>query len=100
MTYPGTTAYDWFVESRLLEAKSYSDWLTEEGLHNCVVRTKDLTPREIVEFCDRARREFYLRPAYMAYKLRQMFSHPEEIPRTAKAARTFVKYLFRGSFKE
>ncbi len=100
MTYPGTTAYDWFVESGLLEAKTYADWLTDEGLHNCVVRTEELTPREIVEFCDRARREFYLRPAYIAYKLRQMITRPAEIPRTMKAARTFFKYLFRGSFKD
>lgn len=99
MTYPGTTAYDWFVDANLLEAETYADWLTEEGLHNCVVRTEDLTPREIVEFCDRARKEFYLRPRYLAYKLKQMVVRPEEIPRTLKAARTFMKYLFRGSFK-
>jgi len=100
MTYPGTSAYDWFVKEGLLEAKTYSDWLTEEGLHNCVVRAEDLTSREIVEFCDRARKEFYLRPRYFAYKLKQMLTHPEEIPRTMKAARTFFRYLFRGSFKD
>ncbi len=100
MTYPGTTAYDRFVESGMITAKTYRDWLTEEGLHNCVVRTETLTPREIVEFCDRARKEFYLRPRYLAYKLKQVITRPEEIPRTLKAARTFFRYLFRGSFKD
>ncbi len=100
MTYPGTVAYKGFVEAGMLAAETYSDWLTDEGLHNCVVRTETLTPREIVEFCDRARREFYLRPRYLAYKLKQVITRPSEIPRTLKAAQTFFKYLFRGSFKD
>jgi radical SAM superfamily enzyme YgiQ (UPF0313 family) len=100
MTYPGTSAYDWFVETGLLAAEKYTDWLTEEGLHNCVVRTEQLTARDIVEFCDRARKEFYLRPGYIVYKCKQMITRPSEIPRTMKAAQTFFKYLFRGSFKD
>jgi hypothetical protein len=51
-----------------------------------------------VRFCDGARRSFYLAPRYMFYKARQLALHPSEIGRTLKAARTFVKYLIRGSY--
>ena len=97
MVYPGTEAYAWYSERGLINTSDFSRWLTPEGLHNTVISTDALTSEEIVRFCDRARREFYLRPGYIIYKLGQMFSHPREIRRTFKASRTFLKYLFRGS---
>ena len=33
MVYPGTAAYEWAVQDGLIEAKSYKEWLTPEGLH-------------------------------------------------------------------
>jgi radical SAM superfamily enzyme YgiQ (UPF0313 family) len=97
MIYPGTEAYDWYRDRGLLTTGDYSKWLTPAGLHNTVIRTEHLSSEELVRFCDNARREFYLRPAYLFYKLRQVVAHPEELPRTLKSARTFMKYLFKGS---
>jgi anaerobic magnesium-protoporphyrin IX monomethyl ester cyclase len=51
-----------------------------------------------VAFCDQARRDFYLRPRYWAYKFIQGLTNPQEGRRTLLAARTFLKYLWRGSF--
>jgi anaerobic magnesium-protoporphyrin IX monomethyl ester cyclase len=97
MVYPGTEAYLWYKERGLIMTEDFSKWLTPEGLHNTVIRGENLSPEQLVKFCDAARREFYLRPGYIFYKLKQMIAHPKEISRTLKAGRTFVKYLIRGS---
>jgi radical SAM superfamily enzyme YgiQ (UPF0313 family) len=98
MVYPGTKAYQWAKESNYLTTHDFREWLTEEGLHNCVVSKPDLTKEELVEFCDRARREFYLRPGYMLSKLIQILTHPRETKRILRAARTLFRFIFRGSF--
>ncbi|OHB72414.1 MAG: B12-binding domain-containing radical SAM protein [Planctomycetes bacterium RBG_16_41_13] len=97
MVYPGTEAYTWYKEKRLITTDNFSEWLTPEGLHNTVISTEELSSYDLVKFCDDARRSFYLRPGYLFYKLKQMIVHPREIKRTLKSARTFFKYLLRGS---
>ena len=97
MVYPGTRAYAWAKEEGYLTTQDYSEWLTADGLHNCVVSRPALTKDELVQFCDDARREFYIRPGYMAFKMVQMIKRPGEARRTLKSARTFLKYLFNNS---
>lgn len=98
MIYPGTRAYEQFKSKGCLTTEDFRQWLTPNGLHNCVTRTDDLNPEDLVKFCDHARRRFYLSPRYMSYKLGRLVMHPSEFGRTFKAARTFVKYLIRGSY--
>ena len=100
MLYPGTEAYDWAKKENLITAKTWDDWLTPEGLHNTVVGTHDLSSKEIVDFCNYARREYYLRPAYIIMKIKNILKHPSELRRTIKAFFTFQKYLFNGKNKE
>jgi radical SAM superfamily enzyme YgiQ (UPF0313 family) len=97
MVYPGTDAYTWYEEKGLIKTKDFSKWLTPEGLHNTVISTEALSSEELVRFCDEARRKFYLRPSYILNKLIQMVTNPQEVRRIFKAARTFIKYLFKGS---
>ena len=97
MVYPGTEAYAEYKQRGWLTAESYRDWLTPDGLHNCVVRNEHLSSQELVRLCDLGRRRFYLRPRYIAYKLKQLIRRPGEIVRTAKAARVFCKHLMLGS---
>jgi anaerobic magnesium-protoporphyrin IX monomethyl ester cyclase len=97
MVYPGTEAYEEYKKKGWLTTLDYTQWITQNGLHNCVVRNEALSPSELVRLCDLARRKFYLRPRYILYKLFQMLERPTEIVRTAKAARTFFKHLIRGS---
>lgn len=97
MVYPGTEAYDWYRQRGLIRSSDFSEWITPEGLHNTVIRTETLSGEDLVRFCDNARREFYLRPGYILYKLKQMILNPREIKRTLKAGRTFFKYLLKGS---
>ncbi|WP_028324538.1 B12-binding domain-containing radical SAM protein [Desulfatirhabdium butyrativorans] len=97
MVYPGTEAYDSYLRKGWITSRDYRDWVTTEGLHNCVVRNEFLTSRDLVRLCDLARRRFYLRPGYILYKLRQMLERPSEVIRTVKAARTFCRHLLVGS---
>jgi len=94
MVYPGTEAYEWAERDGLLETNSYDRWLTPEGLHRSIVRRPDLPSEDLREFCDRARREFYLRPRYVAQKVRQISTDPYEASRTVKSFVTFARYLF------
>jgi len=93
MVYPGTEAFDWAERQGLLETHSYDRWLTPEGLHRSVVERPELPSEELRAFCDRARREFYLRPRYVARKARQIATDPYEAGRTARSLVTFARYL-------
>ena len=99
MVYPGTSAFKWAKENGYLRTGDYRDWLTAGGLHNSVVTTPGITDEELVNFCDGARRAFYLRPSYILSKLVQLITRPEERGRILRASKTFVKYVFRDSRK-
>lgn len=96
MAYPGTRLYDEFAEGGMLRTTDYSRWVTEEGLHSCVVDLPGLKAEELVSWCNGARKCFYLRPSYIMYKVLQSIAHPlTEGRRTLKAFGTFRKHLFR-----
>lgn len=95
MVYPGTEAYNWAKDNNFIKAKSYNEWLKEDGMHNCVLSTDKVTSEELVEFCDYARKQFYLRPKYLLMKLGQCLTSKEDAIRTLKAFGTFKKYLFK-----
>jgi len=71
--------------------------LTKDGLHNSVVTLPNITHEQLVSFCDRARRKFYLDPSYLAYKLKQSMKDRRELQRNLKGFVTLSKYLLRGS---
>jgi len=93
IVYPGTEAYEWVEEKGYLLTEDYSKWLTSEGMHNTVISLPEVSNKELVEFCNKARREFYLRPSYIFYKLKQTILHSEEAKRTFKSLPKFFKYL-------
>ena len=95
MVYPGTETYDWAKENNLIRADRFDQWNTPDGLHNCVIGTPDMTPEELVAFCDYARRKFYLHPSYLLKKGVQVVTHPAEFRRTIKSFRVFAKHLFK-----
>lgn len=96
MAYPGTRLYSRYQKEGRLRTGSFDRWVTEEGLHNCVVDLPALPAEVLVEWCNQARRRFYLRPRYLLYKLWQTLRHPfTEGRRTLRAFGTFRKHLFR-----
>ena len=60
-----------------------------------MVSRPGLTNRDLVEFCDRARREFYLRPAYVGRKLLQSLTDLHEFKRLLKGAWSLSRHLFK-----
>ncbi|MBN1766194.1 MAG: radical SAM protein [Sedimentisphaerales bacterium] len=97
MVYPGTTMYNWVREKGYLQTENFNEWLTPEGLHNSVVDLPGLSAREILRFCDHARREFYLRRRYIFRKLKQSIVNPWEARRNVKAFRRFARHLIPTS---
>ena len=87
--------YDRVKQEGYITTERYSDWVTEEGLHNCVINLPNIPADKLVQFCNKARRKFYLRPAYILHKTKQSLVSPAELQRTARAFKTFLKYLFQ-----
>jgi anaerobic magnesium-protoporphyrin IX monomethyl ester cyclase len=96
MVYPGTEAFEWAKKNKLLITTDYSQWVTEEGLHNCVICADGISSEELVAFCNDARRKYYLRPTYLLSKIIQVVTKPAERQRILKAGKRFLKFLFKG----
>jgi anaerobic magnesium-protoporphyrin IX monomethyl ester cyclase len=95
MAYPGTTAYDEARTRGELASEDYDKWLDKDGQHNTTVIRKGLTSQDLVDFCDRARREFYLRPAYIYKQAIMALTNSRERYRVMRGAGTLVKHLFK-----
>lgn len=93
--YPGTEAHCWAKENGYIKTFDYSKWLKEDGNHECVLNLPDLTSEELVEFCDYARRKFYLRPRYLIYKAIQSVTNFDEMKRNLKAFGKLLGYLWK-----
>jgi len=97
MVYPGTRAYREAAEAGHITVTNWRDWLSEDGLHKCVVRTADCGPTTLVRFCNFARRRFYLRKSYLLGLAWRALSDPEERHRIVFSARTFFGHLLRDA---
>ncbi|WP_026662311.1 B12-binding domain-containing radical SAM protein [Butyrivibrio proteoclasticus] len=94
MPYPGTEAYDWAKSNGYIEG-NYSDYNKENGDHNTVLNMPHLTTQEMNEFCDMARKKYYLRPKYIFHRLWVGIRDPEDLKRSLKAFGRIRKYLFK-----
>ncbi len=99
MIYPGTEAFEWASTNRYMLTEDFGEWLTEDGLHRTIVSQPGLSAEDVVAWCDEARRQYYLRPRFVANKVWEIVTNPREAGRIMKASRTFFKYLFRPSLK-
>jgi anaerobic magnesium-protoporphyrin IX monomethyl ester cyclase len=93
MIYPGTRAYQRYQRAGYITAKSYREWLTDEGFHNCVVSLPGISKEELVAFADYSRRRYYLRPRFIISKLLQMIRNPKESSRILRAGATLSHHL-------
>jgi len=94
--YPGTEIFRWAEENGYLRTNNFEEWLTPDGLHNAVIDTKDLSADDLMAFCHKARKSFYLRPSYIARKALQSISDLEEGRRNLKAFLTFLPHLTKS----
>lgn len=97
--YPGTEAYAWAVENNYLTTTDFDQWLTPEGLHNCVLDIPELSSAEMVRLCDLYLQKYHLRPAYLFKKMVQAITHPAEGLRSLKSARFLFAKMFAGQLR-
>lgn len=95
MPFPGTEAYDWAVSQGYISGK-YTDYLKEDGNHNTSMHNDEISAEEFVEFCDYARRKFYLRPWYIGHRLVMGIKSPDDMKRALKSFGRFKEYLKKG----
>lgn len=95
MAYPGTEAYKEALASGALKTRDYSQWLDKDGYHRTTISRGELTSQKLVDFCDQARREFYLRPSYILRQGIMSLKNPRERYRVLRGFKTLVKHLFR-----
>lgn len=95
MAYPGTEAYDTAKEQGTLVSTDFDRWLDKDGHHNTTIIRKGLSSQDLVDFCDTARREFYLRPRYLLRAVYMSMRNPKERYRIFRGANTLLRHLFK-----
>ncbi len=95
MVSPGTADYEHFQQAGMLRSETFSDWNDDEGNHQSTIVRPELSNRDIEAFCDLARRKFYLRPGYVAYKAWQSLRDPEELRRNWLSLKPLARHLWR-----
>ncbi len=100
MVYPGTKAYKWAKEEGYLITEDYSQWLTLEGLHNCVVYRPNLSNKVLVSWANNARKKFYLCPNYVLSKFFQILKHPSELGRIYRGFKSLSRFILKNEIKE
>jgi len=98
--YPGTEAYQNATERGCLTTTDYSQWVTDQGYHNCVLNLPGIPAEDIFQITDRAMKSYHLRPAYVWKKLIQGIAHPSEGWRSIKSAAVFMRTLWRHAFRK
>jgi len=92
--YPGTEVYNWAKEHGYIEL-DYEKYCQEDGTHNTVLSLPGLTTQEMVDFCDYARKRYYLRVRYLFHRLYVGLKSPQDLKRSVKAFGRLRKYLFK-----
>lgn len=92
--YPGTEAYAWAKKNGYIEP-DYEKYCRPDGTHNTVLNLPGLSAQEMVEFCNEARRRYYLRPRYILHRLWVGLTDPRDLQRSLKAFGKLRKYLFK-----
>ena len=91
--YPGTEAYNWARSNGYIET-DYEKYCMPDGTHNTVLSTPELSAQQMVDFCNMARKKYYLRPSYFIHRLRVGLKNPDDLKRSIKAFGRLRKYLF------
>lgn len=91
--YPGTEAYDWARKNGYIEL-DYAKYCLPDGTHNTVLSLPNLTTEEMVEFCNMARKKYYLRVSYILHRIRVGLTDFSDLKRSLKAFGKLKHFLF------
>lgn len=92
--YPGTEAYD-LAHKKGNITIDYEQYCKEDGTHNTVLNLPGLSAQEMVDFCNYARKKYYLRFSYILHRLWVGLRNPGDLKRSLKAFGKLRKYLFK-----
>jgi len=93
IVYPGTEAFETARGCGWLTTDDFSEWLTEKGTHNYVLKTGELTPEAVNDFVSHATRAFYLRPRVVLRTALGMATSWQELRRVLHVIRRFAGFL-------
>ncbi len=93
--YPGTECYKWAKENNYLVTEDFNKWIDDDGNHNCVLSTPNISKEELVEFCNKAYRRYHLRPRYLVKKSLQLLVSPSEGIRSLKAGVNYFSNVLK-----
>ena len=91
--YPGTKAYDWAKSNGYIEL-DYSKYCLPDGTHNTVLSLPGLSSKDMVDFCNYARKRYYLRFSYILHRIYMGMRNPSDLKRSIKAFGKLKHYLF------
>lgn len=94
--YPGTEAYEWAKNSGYISG-NFEEYCKPDGNLNCVINLPEVSAKQLVDFCDEARRRYYLRPRYILHRVRVGLTNPDDLQRSLKAFGRIKKFLFKRS---
>ena len=94
LPFPGTEAYIWAKNNGYING-DYDEYLKEDGTINCVLNIPGMTSGEMVQFCDKARRKYYLRLSYIIHRLWMGIKNPSDLKRSLKAFYKIKGYLIK-----
>lgn len=94
LPFPGTKSYDWAKSNGYLHG-GYTDYVKEDGTINSLLNLPGLSGEEMVEFCDMARKKYYMRPRYIMHRLWMGLKDPQDLKRSLKAFNKIKKFLLK-----
>lgn len=92
--YPGTEAYEWAKSNGYIET-DYAKYCLPDGTHNTVLNLPGLSAQDMVDFCNMARKKYYLRFGYIMHRLKVGLTNPSDLKRSLKAFGKLKHYLFK-----
>lgn len=92
--YPGTEAFSWAKQNGYIDL-NYENYCKEDGTHNTVLNLPNLSAQQMVDFCDYARKKYYLRLRYILYRLKKGLTDFGDLKRSLKAFGKLKQYLLK-----
>ena len=92
--YPGTEAFNWAKQNGYIEL-NYENYCKQDGTHNTVLNLPEVTAEQMVDFCNEARKKYYMRPRYVLHRLKVGLTNLNDLKRSLKAFSKLKQYLLK-----
>jgi radical SAM superfamily enzyme YgiQ (UPF0313 family) len=91
------TVWNYLIKNNYLVTRDYSKWLKPNGSYRAVINYPHLSDKDIECLVETFYKEWYFRPSYIFYKLKQALSNYSELQRNLRGFKTMIK---GGFFEE